>query len=457
MAETELQNVRGIAAKILTETRKDKQFAAETLERYPEIADRPRATDLIFGVIRNRGVLDAVVEKVSGLQIIHIQAKLLNIIRVGAYELIFCPHIPEHSTVHQSVDYAKQITNDKSAGFVNWILRSVQKHIISRQRPLIEINPRKIIPQTPEFGCEFDIELLPDGDASIKDYLSVAFSLPVWLIESWLAEFGPDQTRDICLASNRRPGIYARPNPLKTTDEAFAANLKAGSIDSRIIAGQQMVKLISHKAIPDLPGFEEGLFTIQDLSAAQVVRFLDPQPDWFILDLCAAPGTKTTQLAEATGGKAKIIATDIDKTRLEMVKENISRLGLSDCITTIEYPALDGFFGKGGFDCVLVDSPCSNTGVLARRPEVRHRIKQTAIAELTTMQAGLLSKAAGFLKPGGIICYSTCSLQPEENGLVIRSFLQQNSALKLKAEQLILPSAKAPDHDGSYTAVIVKG
>jgi 16S rRNA (cytosine967-C5)-methyltransferase len=445
---------RAIAAKILTETRKDKQFAAEALDYYPELVNKPAATDLIFGVIRNRRAIDVVIEKVTGLQIVHLQAKLLNIIRVAVYELIYCPQTADYAIVNEAVNYAGQITNQKGAGFVNWILRSTQKHIISRcaSKEMEQVSPGKTIPQSTISCCEFDIELLPDRNISPSAYLGVAFSLPDWLVESWLAQFGPQ--RDICLASNRRPSIYARPNVLRTTVEELAGKFTDKGIGCEIIAGQQMIKLINPGAIPALPGFNEGLFTVQDLSAAQVVRILNPQPDWFILDLCAAPGTKTTQLAEATVGKAKVIATDIDIGRLQKVRENINRLDLSDCVIAVDYDALDDYLGRGGFDCVLVDAPCSNTGVLARRAEVRHRIKQSTIGELAGVQIELLSKAALLLKPGGVICYSTCSIQAEENRLLVERFLQNNPGFELKEEKQILPCAGPADHDGSYAAVI---
>jgi 16S rRNA (cytosine967-C5)-methyltransferase len=200
-----------------------------------------------------------------------------------------------------------------------------------------------------------------------------------------------------------------------------------------------------------LPGFDDGLFVVQDLAASQVVRNLKPKADWRILDLCAAPGTKTTQLAEATGGRAKIFATDIDNNRLKMVGENINRLGLAESVTIIDYNDIEK---QGGFDCVLVDAPCSNTGVLARRPEVRHRITKNDVANLTKIQLSLLSKAVGVLKPKGVICYSTCSIQPEEDGLLVRAFIEENTGFKIESENLILPSADKFDCDGSYGAII---
>jgi 16S rRNA (cytosine967-C5)-methyltransferase len=240
---------------------------------------------------------------------------------------------------------------------------------------------------------------------------------------------------------------------LKTTAKELAEKLRVTDVECEIEPESQMIKLTSPKAITALPGFDEGLFAVQDLSAAEVIRALKPKPGWSILDLCAAPGTKTTQLAEATGGRAKIIATDIDSGRLKKVKENIARLGLAGCVTTINYSDVEK---QDGFDCVLVDTPCSNTGVLARRPEVRHRITKSDVKKLAKTQMMLLSKAADMLKPKGIICYSTCSIQSEENGLLVRGFITENPSFKIESENLILPSAGMFDRDGSYTAIIAR-
>jgi 16S rRNA (cytosine967-C5)-methyltransferase len=441
---------RGVAAEVLTETRGDKQFAGDALDQYPKLANRQKATDLVFGVLKNRLVIDLVIEKVSGSQIEHIPGKMLNIIRVGVYELIFCPQAKEYVIINEAVEYAKCVTNIKGGGFVNAILRQTQKHIINRQKPTGQSSPQKFIPQTPDTGCEFDIEILADLNKLPADYLACAFSLPDWLVQSWIDEYGVNQAREICFASNRRPSVYLRPNTLKTRAVELAEKLKAAEVECEIEPESQMIKLTSPKAIISLPGFDEGLFVVQDLASSQVVRVLNPQPDWKILDLCAAPGTKTTQLAEATGGKAKIFATDIDANRLKMVGENVARIGLAGCVTTIEYNDVE----QGGFDCILIDAPCSNTGVMARRPEVRHRITKDDIKKLAETQMSLLSKAASMLKPKGVICYSTCSIQPKEDGLLVRGFIKKNHIFKIESENLILPSADKFDHDGSYAAIM---
>lgn len=445
---------RAVAAYVLTQADPKKGDVVETLADFLRRTKEPqRATDIVFGVLKNSYLIDNLIEKVSAVPVGRISGKILNVLRVGVYELVYCPQAAEYAIVDEAVDYSKQVAGAKQAGFVNAVLRQVLRHIRGRQKPIEQSRLRETIPQTPDMGCEFDFEILPDRDESPCEYLACTFSLPDWLVQNWLDEYGREQTENICFASNRRPSVYLRPNSLKTTAGELAEKLRAADIECEIEPQSRMIKLTSPKAITLLPGFDEGLFVVQDLSAAEVVRALKPKPGWTILDLCAAPGTKTTQLAEATGGKAKITATDIDTDRLEMVKENIICLGLSDSITTVEFIDIEK---QGGFDCVLVDAPCSNSGVLARRPEVRHRITKSDVKKLAKTQMTLLSKAAGMLKSKGMICYSTCSIQPEEDGLLVREFIKENPSFRIESENLILPSAGKFDRDGSYSAVIIR-
>jgi 16S rRNA (cytosine967-C5)-methyltransferase len=214
-----------------------------------------------------------------------------------------------------------------------------------------------------------------------------------------------------------------------------------------------MIRIAGPHAVTQLPGFAEGLFTIQDLSASQAVRVLDPQPGWSILDLCSAPGTKTTQLAEATRDAARITATDINPDRLDRVQENVTRLGLKS-VTIIPYAQLEQ--GQAAsFDAILLDAPCSNTGVLARRVEARFRVRRKAVLEIAALQKALLAKAAGLVKPGGRICYSTCSIQHQENQ-DIREFLTESRQFALGREELLWPSAESFDHDGAYVALLMR-
>jgi len=450
-----LNTARNIASLVLGKTDPRKDNIGLVLDgMLTQTSEIQRTTDLVFGTIKNRSLIDLVIEKISSCPVERIPVRILNILRIGFYELIYCPRSPQHAILDENVENAKNTTNKKQAGFANAVLRRATIHIKSREIPLEQAKPRNTVPQTPTTGCEFDLSLLPDIKESPRGYFAFAFSLPSWLVQKWLDEYGQEKTRQICFASNRRPSVYLRPNRLKTTADKLERIMKSDGIECDTAPEKEMIRLTSPKSVTALQGFREGLFTVQDLSAAETVRLLNPRPEWTILDLCAAPGTKTTQLAELTGDKARIIATDIESSRLAMVKENIDRLGIKS-VTVVEYENLEKTVSKvGPFDCVLLDVPCSNTGVLAKRPEVRHRITKEVIEQLARAQIGLLAYAAKILKAAGVICYSTCSIQPEENRLLIKRFLSENRSFRLKSEKLILPSADPFDHDGSYTVII---
>jgi len=469
MVGQKTKTARAVAMAVLNQFDPKRNFAGPILHRLlDETDEKQRATDLVFGTIRNRFATDMVIAKLADCPVERIPAKLLNIIRIAAFELIYSPETPEYSIVNEAVENTKAVGGQKQTSFVNAVLRQITGHISNREIQLsqgfpfcdiaqngAQANPKATLPQTPSSGCEFDTCFLPDSTDQPVDYLSTCFSLPKWLVTDWLGEFGVESAQQICFASNRRPSIYIRPNTLKTTTQELGEKLRQAGIDAEIMT--EMIRIKSPRAVIELPGFAEGLFTVQDITASQAVRLIQPQLGWTILDLCAAPGTKTTQLAEATGDLAKIIATDIDSQRLKMVKENIARLGIKS-VSIILYEQIEQKAAEIGlFDAILLDVPCSNTGVLAKRVETRYRLKPKAIKELTERQADLLNRAAAMTKQRGKICYSTCSVQKAENSGLVRDFLQKNHSFKLESEKLILPSADPGwDHDGSYVAVLTR-
>ncbi|HUV64467.1 MAG TPA: transcription antitermination factor NusB [Sedimentisphaerales bacterium] len=454
MADGKLKSARAVAIEVLNRCDPKSNYAGSILDRVlHETSQRQRATDLVFGTLRNRGAIDAVISAFSGRPVERIQGRLLNIIRIGAYELLYSPATEAYAIVSEAVESTKTIAGQKQTGFVNAVLRQISRRVSNRQAPLTRANAERTVPQTPSTGCEFDAGFLP---TSAAEYLSTAFSLPEWLVTDWLDEFGEESTRRICFASNRRPSIYIRPNGLRTTAAALVEKLRQAGIVSETNADDSMIRIASPRELVQLPGFAEGEFTVQDITASGAVKLLDPQPGWTILDLCAAPGTKTTQLAEATGDSATIVATDIDSRRLEMVKENIARLGIKS-VRIVPYENLQSIATEVGlFDAVLLDVPCSNTGVLAKRVEARYRVSPESIRALTKIQAELFGTAALMLKSGGKICYSTCSIQRCENTELVRGFLKASLAFELESEELTLPCAEGLDHDGGYVAILIR-
>jgi 16S rRNA (cytosine967-C5)-methyltransferase len=446
---------RAVAVAVLNQFEPKSNYAGPILNKLlHKTKERQRATDLVFGTIRNRSAIDMVIAKFADCPVERIPAKLLNIIRVASFELVYSSQTSEHAIVNEGVESAKAVAGKKQTGFVNAVLRQIARHITNRQIPLPEADAKRTLPQSLAAGCEFDTDILPDPKISPAQYFSTTFSLPKWLVTDWLGEFDAELTRQICFASNRRPSIYIRPNTLKTTTQQLAEKFRQADIDLEIVPDESMIKIKSPRAVTQLPGFEEGLFTVQDITASQVVSILQPQAGWAILDLCAAPGTKTTQVAELIEDSAKIIATDIDSDRLKKVKENTDRLGINS-VKIAAYERLQKVSTEiGPFDCVLLDVPCSNTGVLAKRIEARYRIKPKAIKELTKIQTELLKTAAEMLKPQGRIAYSTCSIQKQENSQLVKDFLLDNKNFKLESQKLTLPSTESHDHDGGYVAII---
>ncbi len=453
---THNKTARTVAAEALARIDPRFQYAAPILDRLlRQTEEKQRATDLVFGTIRNSAAVDMIITKFARCPVERLTPNILSIIRAASFELIYAPTAPEYSIVNEAVEITKAAAGKKQTAFVNAVLRQIARHLANRRVPLTHANPARTLPQSPITGCEFDTDFLPDPNLMPARYLSAAFSLPEWLVDRWIDDFGLEQTRRVCLASNRRPSIYVNPNTLKTEANLLAEQFRQAGIDFEADPGASMMKLKSPRAVTRLPGFADGLFTIQDLTAAQAVRILEPRPGWKILDLCAAPGAKTMQLAQATAEKAHVVATDIDDDRLKKVKQNVERLGVKS-VTILPHQALERELDPTRlFDAVLLDVPCSNTGVLARRVEARHRITPKTITRSTRTQLKLLAKAEKLLMSGGRICYTTCSIQKDENANLVKDFISRNPRFVLAYERLILPSADGFDHDGGYVALIL--
>lgn len=421
---------------------------------YSKIArtvQRGQATDIVFGVVRNRGVIDRIITTISGVAIKRVKGKCLNILRIGVYELVFAPDTAEYAIVNDAVNIAHRFGSKKQAGFVNAVLRNVLRGIEDRRISLDDATSKRMVPRSVECGCLFAKELFSGEGAG---YLGAAFSLPEWLVDGWVDEFGYDGAMGICFGSNRRPSIYLRVNSLLATAAGLLDKFADAGVDAVEVAG--VIKLLSRVPITELPGFAEGLFTVQDRTAGKVARLLDLHRGQVVVDLCSAPGGKTTHMAELMGDEGIVIATDIDSERLKKVDENCERLGIRS-IRTVGMDELDEAISKAGrVDAVLVDVPCSNTGVLAKRVEVRHRLSQEGIAKLADVQLEILHRTAEIVAPGGKVCYSTCSICSDENRGVVDKFLSQDDRFELVKQELTLPQAGEFDCDGGYAAVLIR-
>jgi 16S rRNA (cytosine967-C5)-methyltransferase len=293
--------------------------------------------------------------------------------------------------------------------------------------------------------------VLPDPDEDEVSYLAVGFSWPRWLAERWHARYGWEECVRLGFWFNAPPPLWLRVNKLHGDREEYRLRLAAGLIDAEPGEHPQALRLVESHAVRDLPGYAEGDFAIQDASAMAVGSALNPQPGMTVLDLCAAPGGKTTHLAELMNNRGKIVACDIEKKRLDTVTSLCQRLG----VTIVEPVLLKETDDPpaGPFGAALVDVPCSNTGVLGRRPEVRWRLKPNEFEHLIRLQTRLLLSAVERVKPGGAVVYSTCSIEPDENEGVVKAVRRAMKGLKLEAEGHAIPGKPA---DGGYWARLRK-
>ncbi|MFZ9011367.1 MAG: RsmB/NOP family class I SAM-dependent RNA methyltransferase [Anaerohalosphaeraceae bacterium] len=447
---------RAAAWKALNQCNIFKHDTAEVLGQLLSRTDRPaQATDIVFGVVRHRGTIDHILKKCSALESARVRPSQWNLLRMGVYELVYAPKTAEYAVLNEAVQLSRQASSKKGAGFINAVLRNIQRAIENRQSPLDAKHLQRTVPQTQEFGCLFTHDLLPDPEADAAAYFRAAFSLPQALVQEWLRAFGEEKTRGVCFASNRHPSIILQPNTLRTTAADLAEKLQEEGIFNEYLNG--MIRIQATGKINTGLAYQDGLFFIQDVTAANAINTLAPAPDGTILDMCAAPGGKCMASAIHMQDKGLILASDAAAKRLSKVRGNAKRMRFQS-IETVPASRLEQAVQKlKRLDAIILDVPCSNTGVLARRVEARWRWNPEAVKNLQKIQRELLLKAVSLARPQTKILYSTCSIQPEENAGQIQWCLSQNKSVTWLNEKQLFPSTRTPhafDHDGGYVALL---
>jgi len=456
---------RAVAVDVLHQSRSRQGFAAELTENLVSSAnlspvDRRFVTQLVFGVIRRRGTLDALLKPYLKLPSHAIEPRVWDVLHLGAFQIAFLTHVPPHAAVHETVSLADHVGSPKARGFINGVLRRVTElvtdHFVNREGPdaLPFDSERLPGPDGPRLVGRYrklNQPVLPTPAADLPEYLSAGFSWPRWLANHWLDRHGPEECFRLGFWFNAPPPLWIRTNKLNVDRETYRLRLAASLIECEPGGHAQSLKLVHAPAIRDLPGYEEGDFAVQDHSSMLPAAALAPQPGMRVLDLCAAPGGKTTHLAELMDNRGTIVACDIDAKRLETVTSLCHRLKIKGVETVVLEE--HGEPPPGPFHAAIVDVPCSNTGVLGRRPEVRWRLKPTEFEHLIRLQTRLLFQAIERVKPGGAIVYSTCSIEPDENEGVVKAARQAFRDLKLEAEHTSIPGLPS---DGGYWARLRK-
>jgi len=444
---------RAVAVSILNDARTAHAWASDLIDqhlsRIPLAAnDRRFVMQLVYGVIRRKATLDTLLKPFIRRPFHEVEPVLLDILRVGAFQIGLLTQVPRHAAVYETVHVAERIGRSDAKRFINGVLRRIAEVVADEFAPFAAADtiPFDASP-TPRYR-RLRHELLPNPHIDFPAYFASGFSLPGWLADRWLQRYSQPEALRLGFWFNSTPPLWLRVNRLKLDREAYRIILTANGIDCELGPHPQSLRLTEALPIRELPGYSDGAFTIQDLSAMTVATALAPQPGWRVLDLCAAPGGKTTHLAELMNNRGTIVACDVDPGRLKTMTTLCQRLG----VTIVEPHLLEKFASSpppGPYDAALVDVPCSNTGVLARRPEVRWRLRPGEFPDLIQLQTRLLLTAVEQVKPGGIVVYSTCSIEPEENQGVIAAVQRGIPSLILEAEQVSVPGQPS---DGGYWA-----
>jgi 16S rRNA (cytosine967-C5)-methyltransferase len=485
------QKPRQIAARVLQQRRADGEFIEDLLQTALagaplSTADRGLCQEITYGVVRWQAALDwLIAQKTDGREQ---KPGLQNLLRLGLYQIFWLDRIPDHAAVHETVELTRQNGFGSQAGFVNAILRGYLR---------AQDETRKLL-------------------AGLKiSQPALGWSHPEWLVARWQKRWGIEKTASLLEWNNTPPKTFARVNTLKfggtdgarlwsktqpqhagqTENIGYIRTTAAGA--PHTAAPQKMAdagdllahwrdenveydfvrrdwfeenlvfELKSHPPLTSLESFRQGWFYIQDPGTLLAVGKLGPQPGETILDFCAAPGGKTTFMAQLMNNQGRIVAQDISDERLKWIRENCARLGVT-CVEGLERRSPTRQVGVQAsactpdtlkhelqqFDRVLVDAPCSNTGVMRRRVDLRWRIQPKEIERLRIAQLDLLNQAAPQVKPGGVLVYSTCSLEPEENQEVVKQFLHERADFKLESERELLPFVD--NVDGAFVAALVK-
>jgi 16S rRNA (cytosine967-C5)-methyltransferase len=394
------------------------QLLRDLLGKNPPIKtlDRALLYQLVYGVLRWQGKLDWVLKQFSQRPLNKLSLKTLFILRLGVFQLLFLSRIPVSAAVNESVKLAKSSRAPWTGGFVNAVLRSLERGKANL--------------------------LFPSREDPVS-YLAVNFSHPAWLVEHWLELFGFEKTEALCQANNQIPPITIRVNTLKIDREQLLERFqpKALGVETTFFSPEGIRIEEPERPLVQDALYQQGLFQIQDEASQMIAPMVDPHPGERILDLCAGAGGKAGHLAQLMNNQGSILAVDFHPKKITALLENARRLG----VTVIQGKVGDGLredlFPKTArpFDRILIDAPCSGWGVIGRNPDLKWRLGPEDSKRLARMQNKFLQNAARWLKPKGILVYCTCTLSREENQDVIKNFLNGHPEFLLEDVSPFLP------------------
>ncbi len=392
-------------------------YADRLLETHRDLSDlslvdRHLLHHLVQGTLTWRGRLDVILQPYLGKPLAKQPPRLCNLLRLGVFQLQHLDRVPAYAVVSESVVIARQVLGNSLARLVNAVLRGVAEN----RKPAI----------------------FPDVKCDPVAHIAATASHPEWMIRRWITRYGFENTRKLCQANNTQAVLTIRPNGLKTTRDGLRERLLSDGIEAEDVPINPYVLAVPRpRELFRTQAFCDGLFSVQGPGAAWVIPLLDPQRGDQVLDVCSAPGGKTTAAAEWMHNEGRVVAVDLYAGRQKIVCQNLQRLGLHGIRVIVadvhHLPMCEKF------DRVLVDAPCSALGILNHHPDVRWRRKETDLGELAVLQAAILKQSAQHVKPGGVLVYSTCTLEPEENEGVVTTFLADHRDFDVEPVSNFLP------------------
>lgn len=398
-------NAREIALKILYQINEKGAFSNIALHKglrnfNGKDVDRTFITELVYGTVKWKITLDWVINKYSSRKVNNIDPWIRNILRMSLYQVMFLDKVPPFAACNEAVELAKIYGSRGTSGFVNGVLRTILRNLKNIVYPDIK-NP--------------------------EDYLSIKYSHPTWMVKRWIKNFNLTFSEQLCKANNNIPPLTVRINTLKTTrDHAIKLFEKEGLKVNKGRFLDEALNILNIPSIEGLTSYKEGLFQPQDEASMLVSYILAPQAGQLILDVCGAPGGKSTHIAQLMKNEGKIIVRDIFKHKLKLVDMLAGRLGIN-IMEIQEHDAriLDKTLIERA-DRVLVDAPCSGTGIIRRKPDIKWTRQEKDLEALVQLQKEILKVSSHYVRKGGCLVYSTCSLEPEENEEIIKNFLESN-------------------------------
>ena len=382
-------------------------------------------SEIVYGTVSWKLTIDEIIKKYSNIKIKKISPWILNILRMSIYQIVFLNKVPKSAAVNEGVNLSKKYGHKASTNFVNAILRKVNKSDYDEF-----------------FKIKDDVERI-----------SKTTSMPIWIVEKLLEQKEVKEVEQICKNSNIRPKLYIRINTLKTNKQELMNKLKEENIEYKDTDSEDFLELKEIRNIENVKSFKQGLYTIQDKQAGQVSIILNPKPNEKLLDACSSPGGKTTYLAELMKNKGEIKAWDIYPHRIKLVKDNYTRLGITIIQEEIKDATIyeEKYFES--FDKILLDVPCLGLGVIKRKPDIKWKRKPEDIEEITKTQEKILQNCSKYLKKGGELVYSTCSILKEENEKIIENFVEKNNNFEIKKQ---LSTFQNENTDGFFICKIKK-